>query len=225
MPAAKVVKFEQSPGIEFVGCLLVTLIPLNESHLVLRDGMQILIRQLVTEDAALYPDFLGNVTAADLRLRFFAPMREVSPGLLDKLIHYDPASAMAFIAIDEKSRKMLGVVRLHDDPNGESAEFAILVRSRLKSHGVGWLLMKRMLEFSNRKNLRIVRGQVLSENTAMLTMCGELGFHIADDPDEPGVKAVTLSGQYIAALRMASEKLDDDGDVAIPIGQITQTMT
>ena len=32
--------------------------------------------------------------------------------LLDKLIHYDPARAMAFIAIDEQSHKMLGVVRL-----------------------------------------------------------------------------------------------------------------
>ena len=169
------------------------LIPSKEPQLILRDGTPILICQLVAEDAALYPDFLGNVTAADLRLRFFSSMREVSPALLDKLIHYDPARAMAFIAIDEETRKMLGEVRLYDDPNGESAEFATLVRSRLKNHGVGWLLMKRMLEFSKRKNLKMVRGQVLSENTTMLAMCGELGFHIADDPDEPGVKAVTLS--------------------------------
>ena len=26
----------------------------------------------------------------------------------------------------------------------------------------------------------------------MLTMCAELGFHIADDPGDPGVKTVTL---------------------------------
>jgi hypothetical protein len=26
----------------------------------------------------------------------------------------------------------------------------------------------------------------------MLVMCAELGFHIADDPDDPGVKTVTL---------------------------------
>jgi hypothetical protein len=43
---------------------------------------------------------------------------------------------------------MLGVARLHDDTRGENAEFAILARSRLKDHGVGWLLMKRMIEFS-----------------------------------------------------------------------------
>jgi RimJ/RimL family protein N-acetyltransferase len=168
---------------------------LNEPHLTLLDGTPVLIRRLVAEDAALYSDFLSDVTAADLRLRFFASMREVSHALLDKLIHYDPAHAMAFIAVDELSRKMLGVVRLHDDTSGESAEFAILVRSGLKGHGVGWLLMKHMIGFSKHKNLKTVRGQVLSENTIMLAMCAELGFHIADDPDDPGVKTVTLPAE------------------------------
>ena len=37
-----------------------------------------------------------------------------------------------------------------------------------------------------------MRGQVLSENASMLAMCAELGFHIADDPDDFSVKTVTL---------------------------------
>jgi RimJ/RimL family protein N-acetyltransferase len=166
---------------------------LNGSRLILRDGTPVLIRRLVAEDAALYPDFLSEVTPEDLRLRFFAPMREVNHELLDKLINYDSARAMAFIAVDERNGKMLGVVRLHDDTSGESAEFAILVRSQLKSHGLGWLLMTHMIEYSKQKGLQTVRGQVLSENTTMLAMCAELGFDIAEDPDDPGVKTVTLS--------------------------------
>src|SRR5580704_15806129 len=77
---------------------------LNEAHLTLRDGTPVFIRRLVAEDAALYPDFLSNVTAEDLRLRFFGRMREVNHELLDKLIHYDPACAMAFIAVDEQPK-------------------------------------------------------------------------------------------------------------------------
>jgi acetyltransferase len=165
---------------------------LNEPHFILPDGTPVLIRRLLAEDASLYPDFLREVTAEDLRLRFFAPMREVNHELLDKLINYDPAHAMAFIAVDERNRKMLGVVRLHDDTSGEEAEFAILVRSQLKSHGVGWLLMNHMIEFSKHKGLKTVRGQVLSGNTTMLAMCAELGFRIADDPDDNGVRTVTL---------------------------------
>jgi RimJ/RimL family protein N-acetyltransferase len=165
---------------------------LNEPHLILSDKTPVVIRRLVPEDAALYPDFLSEVTVEDLRLRFFASMREVNQELLDKLINYDPVRAMAFIAVDEQTRKLLGVVRLHDDTGGGSAEFAILVRSRLKGHGVGWLLMQRMIEYSKQKGLKTVRGQVLSENATMLAMCAELGFHIVDDPDGFSVKTVTL---------------------------------
>jgi len=63
---------------------------LNERHVLLRDGTPVLIRRLVAEDAAIYHDFLGDVTAGDLRLRFFASMHAVSENLSDKLLHYDP---------------------------------------------------------------------------------------------------------------------------------------
>ncbi len=124
-----------------------------EHHVTLLDGEKVLIRQLKPEDAAFYPDFLDEVTPDDLRLRFFIPMREVSHDLIEKLIHYDPEHAMAFIAIAEASGRMLGVVRLHDDPIGDGAEFAILVRSHLKGHGLGWLLMKHMITYAQEKDL------------------------------------------------------------------------
>jgi len=163
-----------------------------ERRVVLRDGSKVLFRPLTPEDVALYPDFLAEVTQEDLRLRFFAPMRQVSHGLIEKLVHYDPAHAMAFVAIEESSGRMLGVVRLHDDPGGHSAEFAILLRSPLKGHGLGWLLMKHMIAYARQKGLGHVRGQVLAENSSMLTMCAELGFQIRDDPDERGVRLVDL---------------------------------
>ena len=165
---------------------------MRERHVTLRDGEKVLIRPLTVEDASLYPDFLAEVMPDDLRLRFFAPMRQVSPDLIDKLIHYDPAKAMAFIAIAEASGKMLGVVRLHDDADGKTAEFAIILRSRLKGHGLGWLMMKHMIANAREKRLATVHGQVLAENVTMLQMCEELGFHVSDDPTERGVKVVTL---------------------------------
>jgi len=148
----------------------------------------------------LYPDFLSEVTHDDLRLRFFSVMREVSPEVLDKLIHYDPARAMAFIAIEEASGRMLGVVRLHDDANAENGEFAILVRSHLKGHGMGWLMMKHVIAYAKDKGLKTVHGQVLAENATMLAMCGELGFHVHDDLLERGIKRVTLPLNEVPAL-------------------------
>ena len=175
-------------------------ITLHDTHVVLLAGERVLLRPLKVADGALYPDFLADVTGDDLRLRFFAPMREVSHELIDKLIHYDPAHAMAFIAVEQASGRMLGVVRLHDDPGGASSEFAILVRSHLKGKGLGWLLMKHMIAYAKHKGLKVVHGQVLAENATMIQMCTELGFHSSDDPGERGVKRVTLPLDEVPTL-------------------------
>jgi hypothetical protein len=94
-------------------------------------------------------------------------MRKLSGAAIDRLIHYDPAHAMAFVAVSEHSGKILGVVRLHDDPAQTSAEFAVLVRSSLKA--------QRMIEFAKAKNLKVVHGQVLSEKNNAGHVC-RLGF-------------------------------------------------
>ena len=76
--------------------------------------------------------------------------------------------------------KMLGLVRLKDELDERTAEFAILVRWRLKGHGVGLLLMRRVIDYAKEKGLRRVYGDVLTENAPMLQMCAELGFHAQD---------------------------------------------
>ena len=45
----------------------------------IRGGERVLIRPVRPEDMALYPGFLRDVSAADLRLRFFAHIAELSP--------------------------------------------------------------------------------------------------------------------------------------------------
>ena len=158
----------------------------------LRDGSRIFVRMLRQADAALYPDFLAEVTAEDMRLRFLAPMRELRRELIAQLTQLDPARAVALVALDEVTGKLLGVARLHYEGQREG-EYAILVRSRLKGFGLGWLLMTRLIEYARAIGLRQIHGLVLAENTVMLKMCGEFGFRIADDAEERGVKRVTLA--------------------------------
>ena len=158
---------------------------------VLPDGTRIVIRPLRPEDDALYPAFGDDVTLNDSRLRFFAPVSELSGERIAELTQLDYARAMAFIAIEEATGEMLGVVRLHRDERG-GGDYAVIVRSPLKGNGLGWLLMRRMIEYAKAEALTQIRGHVLAENTTMLRMCRELGFRVADDPAEPGVKLVTL---------------------------------
>ena len=163
-----------------------------ERHLALPDGARIFVRPIRPEDEALYPAFLSAVTQDDLRLRFFAPVKEFSHGFIARFTQIDYARAMAFIALEEATGQMLGVVRIHADSEYRSGEYAILVRSDLKGHGLGWLLMELMIEYARAEGLELIRGQVLQENTMMLQMCRELGFQIAADTEDASTVIVTL---------------------------------
>jgi acetyltransferase len=94
---------------------------------------------------------------------------------------------MAFIAIDPGSGNMAGVVRLHADANYETGEFAILVRSDLKGRGLGWLLMQQIIDYARSEGLKAIEGQILRENSTMLTMCRELGFAVEPDQNDPDI--------------------------------------
>jgi len=116
----------------------------------------------------------------DLRLRFFAHGAGLAVEEMKKLAHLDYRHEMAFVALDEDTGRLLGLVRLKDELDEQTSEFAILVRSRLKGHGLGWLLMQRVIDYASEKGLRRVYGDVLAENTAMLQMSAELGFQVLE---------------------------------------------
>ncbi len=163
-----------------------------QRHVTLPDGTKLFVRPVRPDDEPLYPPFFAAVTQEDLRLRFFAPVKYFSHNFIARFTQIDYARAMAFIAIDEASGQMLGVVRIHSDANYENGEYAILVRSDLKGRGLGWLLMQLMIEYARAESLSSIRGQVLRENTTMLKMCRELGFQISSDPEELSLVVVNL---------------------------------
>ena len=166
---------------------------MSEWHDSLLDGQRVTVRPLRPEDAALYPDFFADVTSEDRRLRFFGPLAHITDDMIERFTHYDPKTAMAFIALDADNGNMLGVVRLHDDADGKGGEFAVLVRSSLKGHGLGSLLMKHIIDYARDKGLARVHGAVLAENTTMLKMAEELGFELRDELMDRGIKRVMLT--------------------------------
>src|SRR5437588_13024506 len=148
----------------------------GELHESTRGSEHIVIRRAKPEDKALYLDFLRDVRAEDLRLRFFAHIRELTIAEADKIGHLDYSHEMVFVALDEQTGQMLGLVRLKDELDEQTAEFAILVRSQLKGHGLGWVLMHCAIDYAKQTGLRRIYGDVLAENASMLQMCEQLGF-------------------------------------------------
>ena len=163
-----------------------------ERHIEIKDGWRVFVRPIRPEDELIVQEAAKYVTPNDLRLRFFAPMKEFTHEFIARLTQLDYARAMAFIAFDEATNEPMGVVRIHSDSMYESGEYAILLRSDLKGKGLGWALMQLIIEYARSEGLKYVSGDVLQENTVMLDMCRHLGFEVKADPVEPDICHVRL---------------------------------
>jgi acetyltransferase len=163
-----------------------------QRQLEMKDGLRVIVRPIRPEDEPAIHELLRHVTSQDLRLRFFAPMKEFTHEFIARLTQLDYARAMAFVAIDEATLELVGVVRIHSDSIYETGEYAILLRSDLKGRGLGWALMQLIIEYAKSEGLKQISGQVLQENSAMLNMCRELGFMIKSDPTDHALCDVTL---------------------------------
>jgi RimJ/RimL family protein N-acetyltransferase len=163
-----------------------------QRHLVLGDSWRIFVRPITRNDDLMVRDLLAHVSKEDLRLRFFDSIREFSAQFIAKLTQLDYARAMAFVAIDEASSEMLGVVWLYSNSIHETGEYAILLRSALHGRGLGWALMQLIIEYAKSEGLSRIYGEILQENSVMLKMCREMGFKVKTDAEDRGVCDVTL---------------------------------
>jgi acetyltransferase len=164
-----------------------------QRHIEVKDGWRIFVRPIRPEDEPLIHELLRHVTGHDLRLRFFGPMKEFSHEFIARMTQLDYARAMAFVALDEATGEIVGVVRIHSDSIYETGEYAILLRSDLKGRGLGWTLMQLIIEYARAEGLKAIWGDVLAENTVMLEMCRSLGFEVKSDPVEHDIYCVRLA--------------------------------
>jgi len=69
------------------------------------------------------------------------------------------------------------------------AEFAVLVSDDCQNQGLGYELLKRLIEIGRAEKLARLGGQILAENHAMQHICKKLGFKIVTDDDGRGCSA------------------------------------
>jgi acetyltransferase len=159
----------------------------------LPDGTRIQIRPVRPTDQSALCRLVERLDPEDRRLRFLSALQRLPPSLAARLSQIDYDREMALIATaDAASHEILGVVRLMADPDNRTAEYAVLVRSDLKGHGLGWCLMNRIIAYARGRGLQELTGKVLAENAIMLRMAAELGFTLKRSRDDPTIVDVTL---------------------------------
>jgi acetyltransferase len=171
----------------------------------LPDGTVIRLRSIRPEDEPLLLDFAANMSPEDLRLRFFSAMRGLSRELAARLSHIDYDRDAALLASAEGAEEVLGVARFSADPDYHAAEFAIAVRSDWKGHGLGHLLMVRLIQLARQRGIDELVGGVLPENAVMLQLCREFGFTTGIDPSDPKLLRVKKTLRDPGALTAADQ--------------------
>jgi acetyltransferase len=159
-----------------------------EHDAVTRGGRRFHIRPIRPEDEPLILAMLARCSMDDIRLRFFAPMKEISHTFIARLTQIDYDREMALVATEGDD--IIGAARIVADPDNEVAEYAVMVRSDLKGQGIGYQLMTDILDYARSRGIKRVYGDVLRENRNMLAMAADLGFKIVPDVQDPQVMRV-----------------------------------
>ncbi len=150
-----------------------------------------MLRPVRPEDAPAFERFFARLSPEDIHMRFFTSLKVLPPTMLARLTQIDYDREMALVLFDATG-DVAGVVRLAADPDNARAEFAVLVRSDLKGHGVGKLLMTRLADYARGRGIGALWGDILPENRTMLALCGELGLALAPSPQDPAMTRATL---------------------------------
>jgi acetyltransferase len=149
------------------------------------DGALLLLRPIRPEDGAAHVTFFDQLTADDVRYRMFVRVRELQPSQLARFTQIDYDREMAFIATragPDGVAETLGVARVVADPDNIEAEFAVTVRSDLKGHGLGAILMEKLIAYCRQRGTRAIVGEALPQNTRVIRLVQKLGFEVTRNP-------------------------------------------
>lgn len=166
-----------------------------EERAVLRDGREVLLRPIRPEDEAAHADFISRLSPEDSRFRFFHYVRVMPRSQLARLTQIDYEREMAFLAVQQSGSdapEIIGVVRTVADPDNDTAELSIVVRSDLKRLGLGTRLLRKAVEYCRSRGTSAIAGDVLAGNESMLGLARRFQGFTISEPDEEGIIHIRL---------------------------------
>ncbi|MBK8908303.1 MAG: bifunctional acetate--CoA ligase family protein/GNAT family N-acetyltransferase [Rhodospirillales bacterium] len=159
------------------------------------DGRTLLLRPVRPEDEPAFHELFARMSPEDIRMRFFASKRVLSHATAARMTQIDYDREMALVLAEPGTPGQVavyGVVHITADPDGEKAEYAIMVRSDMVGRGLGPLLMQRIIDYARSRGIKEIFGDVLRQNKPMLRVCDRFNFSSHRHPDDPSVIDVRL---------------------------------
>jgi acetyltransferase len=156
----------------------------------LADGMPVTVRPIRPEDAGIEQAFVRGLSERTRYFRFMQAVHELTPEMLVRFTQIDYDREMAFIAVVEDepgNEQQVAVVRYTTNPDQRSCEFALVVADKWQGLGIGTHMMQSLMQVARARGLRLMEGEVLSDNSTMLALMRRLSFTIRTRPGDDGV--------------------------------------
>ena len=156
------------------------------THWQLPDGTDITIRPIRPEDAEIEKTFVRNLSEESKYFRFMQTLNELTPEMLVRFTQIDYDREMALIAVTYQEGKEveIGVTRYAINPDGDSCEFALVVADQWQHRGIAQKLLTSLMDAARTRGLKIIQGEVLSNNFNMLKFMNKLGFSATVDDND-----------------------------------------
>ncbi len=156
----------------------------------LKDGNDVTIRPIRPDDEPLMVTFHESLSDRSVYLRYFCSFslsRRVAHERLLKICFGDYDREMALVAErvepDTGQRKIVAVGRLSKLRTRNEAEVAVLVSDQYQKLGLGYELLRRVIEVARDEKLSQVSAEMLTDNIGMQAIMRRLGFRVRAGED------------------------------------------
>ena len=156
-----------------------------ETGLRTREGQSFVARPIKPEDEPALRRFADEVDTSDLWHPAFAPLRERTHQTAARLSQIDYDREMTMVAWE--GERMAGLARSTADPDFESAECAVIIRSDLREKGLATRLLQALLEAIATQGVRQAVLIFPAGRPRLLNMSAELGFQSAPLPADASI--------------------------------------
>ena len=174
-----------------------------EREIKTRGGETLFARPIRPEDEAAIIKMVAASSPEDRRLRILGALKTLDHELAARLTQIDYDREMAFIALKPGTEgDILGIARIVSDPNFSSAELALMVRTDMKRHGIGYALAQQILSYAALRGITQVWGDVDKDNEHMLELARSAGASLT--PTTEDLVRATFSLAGLSANRQTS---------------------
>lgn len=162
----------------------------------MKDGKPVTIRPIRPEDEPMLVKFHETLSDRSVYLRYFCTLslsRRVAHERLLKICFGDYDREIALVAErtdpDTAERRIMAVGRINKLHGKNEAEVAVLVSDQYQNLGLGYELLRRVIQIAKDEKLSEIHAEMLPDNIGMQVIMKRCGFKVRADEDMSSIQA------------------------------------